>query len=98
MSKIWTSRNKTILDAVEVDTPAWDRDTTGFWIDVPRDILNLLRSLQLNVAEAIHAAEHAFLLQFPLSEDVRTECKAAEKEYKVTESMRKRPARYAWTA
>lgn len=86
-------RNKTILDAVEVDTPPWDRDTTGFWIDVPKSILDLLRSLQLNVAEAIHAASHAFLIQFPLAEDVRTECKAAEKEYKVTESSRKRPAR-----
>lgn len=86
-------RNKAILDAVEVDTPPWERDTTGFWIDVPRDILNLLRALQLNVAEAIHAAQHAFLIQFPLSEDVKTECKAAEKEYRVTESSRKRPAR-----
>ncbi|TFK25045.1 DEAD/H helicase [Coprinopsis marcescibilis] len=86
-------RNKTILDAVDLDTPAWERDTSGFWIDVPNPILDLLRSLQLNVAEAIHAAEHAFLNQFPLSEDVRTECKAAEKEYKVTESSRKRPAR-----
>ena len=86
-------RHKTILDAVEVDTPPWERDTTGFWIDLPRNILDLLRTLQLNVAEAIHAAEHAFLIQFPLAEDVKTECKAAEKEYKVTESARKRPAR-----
>ncbi|KAJ2931416.1 hypothetical protein H1R20_g5708, partial [Candolleomyces eurysporus] len=85
--------NKTILDAVEVDTPAWERYTTGFWLDVPKKTLDLLRSLQVNVAEAIHAAEHAFLIQFPLSEDVKTECKAAEKEYKVTESTRKRPAR-----
>ncbi|KAJ2916877.1 hypothetical protein MD484_g3585, partial [Candolleomyces efflorescens] len=85
--------NKVILDAVEVDTPAWERDTTGFWLDVPKKTLNLLRSLQVNVAEAIHAAQHAFLIQFPLSEDVKTECKAAEKEYKVTESTRKRPAR-----
>ena len=82
-----------ILDAVEVDTPAWERDTTGFWLDVPKKTLSLLRSLQVNVAEAIHAAQHAFLIQFPLSEDVKTECKAAEKEYKVTESTRKRPAR-----
>lgn len=76
-----------------MDTPSWERDTTGFWLDVPTPILELLRSLQINVAEAIHAAEHAFLNQFPLAEDVKTECKAAEKEYKVTESSRKRPAR-----
>ncbi|EAU88392.2 DEAD/H helicase [Coprinopsis cinerea okayama7 len=86
-------RNKSILDAVDLDTPSWERDTSGFWIDVPKPILELLRSLQVNVAEAIHAAEHAFLNQFPLSEDVKTECKAAEKEYRVTESTRKRPAR-----
>jgi len=86
-------RGKTILDAVDVDTPPWERDTTGFWIDVPKHVLDLLRDLSLNAAEAIHAASHAFLIQFPLSEDVKTECKAAEKEYRVTESTRKRPAR-----
>ncbi|EKM82852.1 hypothetical protein AGABI1DRAFT_125317 [Agaricus bisporus var. burnettii JB137-S8] len=73
-------RNNTILDAVEIDTPPYVCDTTGFWIDVPRSILELLRRKHFNLAEAIHAAQHAFLNQFPLSEDLRTECKAAEKE------------------
>jgi DEAD/DEAH box helicase domain-containing protein len=44
--------------------------------------------------EAIHAAEHAILNRFAMSVDLRTECKAAEKEYKATESKRKRPARH----
>ncbi|KXN90485.1 Putative ATP-dependent helicase HRQ1 [Leucoagaricus sp. SymC.cos] len=75
-------RSKTILDAIEIDTPPYVCDTTGLWIDVPRPILELLRSKRFNPAEAIHAAQHAFLNQFPLSQDLRTECKAAEKEYR----------------
>lgn len=86
-------RNNTILDAIEIDTPPYVCDTTGLWIDVPHSVLDLLRSKRFNLAEAIHAAQHAFLNQFPLSEDLKTECKAAEKEYRVTESSRKRPAR-----
>ncbi|KAH6918791.1 DEAD/H helicase [Coprinopsis sp. MPI-PUGE-AT-0042] len=86
-------RNKQILDAVEIDTPPWERDTNGFWLDVPAPVLALLRTLRIHTAEAIHSASHAFLNQFPLAEDVKTECKAAEKEYRVTESTRKRPAR-----
>ncbi len=82
-----------ILDSTEVDTPPYICDTTGLWIDVPRPILELLRSKRFNLAEAIHAAQHSFLNQFSLSEDLKTECKAAEKEYKVTESSRKRPGR-----
>jgi DEAD/DEAH box helicase domain-containing protein len=54
------------------------------------DIFNLKG---INAAEAIHAAEHAFLNQFCLSQDMKTECKAAEKEYKTKQSSRKRPAR-----
>ncbi|KAF9452846.1 DEAD/H helicase [Macrolepiota fuliginosa MF-IS2] len=86
-------RNGTILDSVEIDTPPYVSDTMGLWIDVPRPILELLRSKAFHLAGAIHAAQHAFLNQFPLSEDLKTECKAAEKEYRVTESSRKRPAR-----
>ena len=48
----------------------------------------------MNPAEGIHAAEHAFLNRFALAGDMGTECKAAEKEYKSTETQRKRPARY----
>jgi DEAD/DEAH box helicase domain-containing protein len=52
-----------------------------------------MRVKGINPAEAIHAAEHAFLNRFAMAADMKTECKAAEKEYKTTESQRKRPAR-----
>lgn len=89
------TRNKTILDAVDLDTPSWNRVTTGLWIDVSASILSLFKAKGINPAEAIHAAQHAFLNRFPLAQDVKTECKAPEKEYKATESNRKRPARQA---
>ncbi|KAI9456100.1 hypothetical protein HD554DRAFT_2317614 [Boletus coccyginus] len=86
-------RNKRILDVVDVDTPPWERQGTGFWLDVPKNILTLMRSKGLRPAEAIHAACHAWMNQFALAAELRTECKAAEKEYKVAASKRKRPAR-----
>ncbi|KAG6874311.1 hypothetical protein C0995_001536 [Termitomyces sp. Mi166 len=86
-------RNKVILEAVDLETPAWQRETTGVWIDIPKSLLELFLSKGINPAEAIHAAQHAVLNQFSLAQDLRTECKAAEKEYKMTESRRKRPAR-----
>ena len=63
------------------------------WLDVPKPTLQLLEAHNINAAEAIHAACHAFLNQFALGKELGTECKAAEKEYKVSESKRKRPAR-----
>lgn len=39
------------------------------------------------------SAQHAFLNRFVMGADLGTECKAPEKENKVTESNRKRPAR-----
>ncbi|KAF8126549.1 DEAD H helicase [Boletus edulis] len=86
-------RNKRILDVVDVDTPSWERQSTGFWLDVPKPILALMRSKGLRPAEAIHSACHAWMNQFALAAELKTECKAAEKEYKVTASKRKRPAR-----
>jgi Distinct helicase family with a unique C-terminal domain including a metal-binding cysteine cluster len=86
-------RNKVILDAVDLDTPPWEHETTGLWVDVPNPVLKLMRVKGINPAEAIHAAEHAFLNRFAMGADMKTECKAAEKEYKTTESQRKRPAR-----
>ncbi|KAG6869067.1 hypothetical protein C0993_003387 [Termitomyces sp. T159_Od127] len=87
-------RNKVILEAVDLETPAWQRETTGVWIDVPKALLELFLLKGINPAEAIHAAQHAILNQFSLAQDLKTECKAAEKEYKLAESKRKRPARY----
>jgi DEAD/DEAH box helicase domain-containing protein len=33
-------------------------------------------SRDINAAEAIHAAQHAFLNRFPMAADLKTECKA----------------------
>ncbi|KAI0709033.1 P-loop containing nucleoside triphosphate hydrolase protein [Earliella scabrosa] len=86
-------RNKAIIDAVDLDTPPWQRETTGLWLDVPKPILELMRDSGMNAAEAIHAAQHAILNRFALAADLRTECKVPEKEYKASASQRKRPAR-----
>ncbi|KAF7440973.1 hypothetical protein PC9H_001322 [Pleurotus ostreatus] len=86
-------RHKQILDSVDVETPPWERDSTGMWLDVPKSALMIMEEADINAAEAIHSAQHAFLNQFAMAADLRTECKAAEKEYKKAESSRKRPAR-----
>lgn len=64
------------------------------WLDVPKQIPGWLNNKGIKPAAAIHAAEHAFLNKFALAQDVRTECKAEEKEVLIEkESKRKRPAR-----
>ncbi|KAI6019639.1 DEAD H helicase [Pisolithus orientalis] len=85
--------NKCILDVVDVDTPPWERQGTGLWLDVPGNILDLLRSKAISPAAAIHSACHAWMNGFALGACLKTECKAAEKELKAAESRRKRPAR-----
>lgn len=62
---------------------------------MPKPVLELLRDTGMNAAEAIHAAQHAILNRFALAADLRTDCKVPEKEYKISASQRKRPARYA---
>lgn len=74
-----------VLDAVMVDNPPIDIFTKGMWLDVPKSALDILKSRHLNIAAAIHAAEHAVLSLLPsfvISSpgDVRTECKVAKKE------------------
>ncbi|PTU19338.1 hypothetical protein P175DRAFT_0502880 [Aspergillus ochraceoroseus IBT 24754] len=74
-----------ILDAVAVDNPPIELFTKGMWLDVPKRALEILESRRLNIAAAIHAAEHAVLSLLPsfvISSpgDVRTECKVAKKE------------------
>ncbi|KAG1858378.1 DEAD H helicase [Suillus subalutaceus] len=86
-------RGNKVLDVVDVDTPPYERQVTGFWFDVPKDLLGLMKVKHFNFAEAIHSASHAWMNRFALSPDLRTECKAAEKEYNKEESQRKRPAR-----
>ena len=68
------------------------------WLDVPKVAIEILNSRRLNVAGAIHAAEHAILSLLPqfvisMPGDVRTECKNAVKEFATKETSRKRPAR-----
>ncbi|KAF7311613.1 DEAD H helicase [Mycena kentingensis (nom. inval.)] len=86
-------RNFSILDTVYLDNEPWEHETTGFWIDVPPATLELLRSKNFKPASCIHSAQHALLNRFVLKADVKTECKAEEKENKATESSRRRPAR-----
>lgn len=87
-------RHGKILDAVDLESPPFERDTTGFWFDVPKANLQLMKRKGLNPAEAIHAACHAILNRFDLGHHLKTECKVPEKEHMAKESRRKRPARY----
>lgn len=91
-------KRRRILDAVQVDNPPIILYSKGMWLDVPKSALDILKSRRLNIAAAIHAAEHAVLSLMPnfvisMPGDVRTECKVALKEFAKRESQRKRPAR-----
>lgn len=68
------------------------------WLDVPKRALEILTERRLNLAGAVHAAEHAVLSLVPgfvvsMPGDVRTECKVPVREYSGRETSRKRPAR-----
>lgn len=87
-----------IIEAVEVDHPPYIINTKGFWIDVPPSTIELIDQKNLSVPGAIHAAEHALINFFPRfvvcgPGDIRTECKAPEKEFAKRQSTRRRPAR-----
>ncbi|KAF2443023.1 P-loop containing nucleoside triphosphate hydrolase protein [Karstenula rhodostoma CBS 690.94] len=91
-------KKRRILDAVEVDNPPIILYSKGMWLDVPKTALDILNERRLNIAAAIHAAEHAILSLMPnfvisMPGDVRTECKVAIKEFAKRETQRKRPAR-----
>ncbi|KAG8834252.1 hypothetical protein FRC20_007499, partial [Serendipita sp. 405] len=86
-------RQGKILDAVDLESPPFERDTTGFWFDVPKENLKLMKQKGMNPAEAIHAACHAILNRFDLGHHLRTECKIPQREYQSKPSQRKRPAR-----
>lgn len=91
-------RRNNILDTVDVDTPPFVRQSHGLWLDIPPVALALLRAKNVHVAGSIHAAEHALLSLTPMfvmsvAGDVRTECKAPEKEFANQRTSRKRPAR-----
>lgn len=87
-----------ILDAVQVDNPPIEILSKGMWLDIPKSALDILKNRGMNIAGAIHAAEHAILSLMPqfvqsMPGDVRTECKVALKEFAKKETSRKRPAR-----
>ncbi|KAI1431583.1 hypothetical protein GGR50DRAFT_58686 [Xylaria sp. CBS 124048] len=91
-------KRQRILDAVQVDNPPIVRHSKGMWLDVPKRALEILVDRRLNVAGAIHAAEHAVMSLMPnfvisMPGDVRTECKVGLKEFAKRETSRKRPAR-----
>ena len=91
-------KKRRILDAVQVDNPPIEILSKGMWLDVPKFALEILNTRRLNVAGAIHAAEHAIMSLMPqfvisMPGDVRTECKNALKELAKKETSRKRPAR-----
>lgn len=88
-----------ILDAVEVNNPPVKYKSKGVWIDFPRELITMLTSHKLNLAGAIHAAQHGLMNVLPRFvtigsyDEVACECKAPEKEFAKTETSRKRPAR-----
>ncbi|CAD6439183.1 4213e487-49ea-46b2-beec-c158f57016a9-CDS [Sclerotinia trifoliorum] len=91
-------KKRRILDAIQVDNPPIIRYSKGMWLDVPKIALEILAQKRLNIAGAIHAAEHAVLSLMPnfvisMPGDVRTECKVGAKEFAQKETTRKRPAR-----
>jgi len=83
-------KQNNIIDAVEVDNPPVVIQTRGMWLDVPNRALEILSAKGFNLAGSIHAAEHVILSLLPnvvitSPGEVRTECKAPQKEYaKVT--------------
>lgn len=91
-------KRRRILDAVQVDNPPIIIFSKGMWLDIPVLALQILEDRKLNIAGAIHAAEHAVLSLLPnfvisMPGDVRTECKLGKKEFSQKETSRKRPAR-----
>jgi DEAD/DEAH box helicase domain-containing protein len=88
--------NQRIIETVKVEMPPYENTTTGMWIDVSEDALHLLDTEVIRRATAIHCASHAFLNQFPMAADLRTECRDDDDDddhLMITEPLRTRPAR-----
>ncbi|CCE63237.1 hypothetical protein TPHA_0E01420 [Tetrapisispora phaffii CBS 4417] len=87
-----------IMDSVETYNPPINIRSKGLWIDLPSRALDLCEAKNLNIAGAIHAAEHAIMGLLPKFivagvDEISTECKAPEKEFAERQTKRKRPAR-----
>ncbi|KAF2201066.1 P-loop containing nucleoside triphosphate hydrolase protein [Delitschia confertaspora ATCC 74209] len=81
-------RRRRILDAVQVDNPPIVLYSKGMWLDVPKSAMEILKLRRLNVAAAIHAAEHAILSLMP-----NFVISMPGDEFAARETTRKRPAR-----
>lgn len=89
---------KRIIDAVETHNDPIIYFSKGLWIDIPQIVLELCVSKELSIAGAIHAAEHGIMGVFSRFivagvDEIRTECKAPEKEFAIRQTERQRPAR-----
>ncbi|KAK6454780.1 uncharacterized protein RJT20DRAFT_51992 [Scheffersomyces xylosifermentans] len=60
------NRRGEILEAVEVKNPPVMLLSKGFWVDIPTDVLEVIKNKQLSIAAGIHAAQHAIMNFLPL--------------------------------
>ncbi|CCG24735.1 ATP-dependent RNA helicase [Candida orthopsilosis Co 90-125] len=99
------NRKEEILEVVEVNNPPIIAYAKGCWLNVPKAAIDLIKAKQLSAAGGIHAAAHGIMNMLPIfvnysqananlgDFELATECKAPTKEFKTTNSERKRPAR-----
>ncbi|KAF7175055.1 hypothetical protein CNMCM7691_006459 [Aspergillus felis] len=78
-------RNGKIFDSISLENPPIVTFRTGIWLNVPIGAFDTLASKRLNMAAAIHAAEHALLSLMPIFAnsmpgDIKTDCKLPIKE------------------
>ena len=89
---------KRIIDAVETHNEPIIINSKGLWVDIPKLALELCVAKELSIAGAIHAAEHGIMGVFSRFivagvDEIRTECKAPEKEFAERQTKRLRPGR-----
>jgi len=72
--------NQNHLDSVDLSNIALEREATGFWLDIRKDVLDLMISKSINPAEAIPCCRARLSYRFALAKDLKTECKIAEKD------------------
>ncbi|RPA79417.1 P-loop containing nucleoside triphosphate hydrolase protein [Ascobolus immersus RN42] len=53
--------NNAIIDATDISAPPWHCSSKGFWIDVPVHALQILERKKINIAAAIHGAQHCLI-------------------------------------
>ena len=100
------NRKEEILEVVEVKNPPVIAYAKGCWLNVSKQAIEIIRAKKLSASGGIHAAAHGIMNMLPLhinsarsttshamDFEMATECKAPSKEFKATETKRKRPAR-----